>query len=113
MSADIEKWINSGQHLPEFMRDFHDTKDLFRFLDSIQRDTINYGNRLGFGKNHYVNPIDAHIYVIDVFLHILARRGYTLQRTKKKLPFRNIKWDVDSFKESELLKMVNLMKTEK
>jgi hypothetical protein len=30
-----EKWIDSGEHLPAFMRDFHDQKDLFKAVEKV------------------------------------------------------------------------------
>ena len=41
-----------------------------------------------------VNWIAGHCYVIDIFLWWMARRGYTLQRTRKKGAFRDLWADV-------------------
>lgn len=33
--ADFDRWRREGQYLPEFMRDFHDQKDLFKALQDV------------------------------------------------------------------------------
>ena len=79
----METWLESGKYLPEFMRDFHDQKDLFKCIhDRIEPspDDISWAQ--------------GHIYVIDKFLWFMAKRGYTLQRNRSNLPFRDIEADV-------------------
>lgn len=81
-----DAWLKSGEYLPEFMRDFHDQKDLFKALQPIMQRSVDGGNT--YLEN--MNWTMAHIYVVDVFLWCLARRGYTLQKSKKKLDFEDI-----------------------
>lgn len=81
-----EAWLRSGKYLPDFMRDFHDQKDLFKALDEVTQRSVNNGNI-------YLKDIPwtaAHVYTVDVFLWCLARRGYTLQRCKKRTTFDDI-----------------------
>lgn len=78
--SDIEKWLKSGEYLPRVMRDFHDQKDLFKAM----HDTINVGSHEYAGK---VDWVTGQCYVIDVFLWFMARRGYTLQRSRAKQEF--------------------------
>jgi hypothetical protein len=81
-------WLHSGEYLPPFMRDFHDQKDLFRALQEVvETSNAKHGNILS------VTWTDAHIYTVDVFLWCLARRGWTLQRSRKPLEFA----DLDAF----------------
>lgn len=90
-TKNTEEWMRSGGHLPKFMRDFHDQKDLFKAIDEIIITPAN-GIR---------NPTwaEAHVYVIDVFLWFMARRGYTLQRTRFNGDFRDVEADVAAKKE--------------
>lgn len=81
----LEQWLNDGKHLPDFMRDFHDQKEVFKVMHAVQ-DVPE-----GFGPS--VSWRDGHIYVIDRFLWYMARRGYALQKSRAKqefLPFA--KW---------------------
>lgn len=34
----MEKWLESGNYLPKFMRDFHDQKDLFKSMHYLYQD---------------------------------------------------------------------------
>ncbi|MCG6258654.1 hypothetical protein, partial [Vibrio furnissii] len=44
------------------------------------------------------NPRDGHIYVVDTFLWYMARCGYTLQMSRKDVPFKNMQDDIDRYK---------------
>ena len=79
----ITEWKKKAQHLPMFMRDFHDQKDLFKMIDEL---TIIEPDELR-------KPLtwqEGMIYTIDTFLWAMARFGYTLQKTSKKLDFEDI-----------------------
>lgn len=80
MSA-LDQWLKSGAHLPDFMRDFHDQKDLFKTIHELVH--ANEGSQR-------ITWVDAHIYTVDVFLWFMARRGYTLQRSRAKQDFLDI-----------------------
>jgi hypothetical protein len=70
------------------MRDFHDQKELFKALDEIvQRRNERDGN-LSYTRD--LTWVTAHVYTVDVFLWVLARHGYTLQRSRKRVAFSNI-----------------------
>lgn len=86
--SNLVTWLQSGEYLPEFLRDFHDQKDVFKAM----HNTIHNANENG-------NPRDGHIYVIDTFLWYMARCGYTLQCSRKKVEFRNMQDDIDRSKE--------------
>ena len=74
--SNLITWLQSGKHLPEPMRDFHDQKDLFKSMHYLQQDNEGVEN----------NPswVNGHIYIIDFFLWFMASRGYTLQKTRTK-----------------------------
>ena len=76
MDKKLRNWLESGQYLPSFMRDFHDQKDLFKEIHSVYRESEQTGKM--------PNWVDGHCYVVDWFLWFMATRGYTLQKTRKK-----------------------------
>lgn len=80
----LAKWLESGEYLPEFMRDFHDQKDVFKAM----HNTITNANENG-------NPRDGHIYVVDAFLWYMARCGYTLQKSRKQVEFKDMDDDIE------------------
>lgn len=80
----LTKWLESGEYLPEFMRDFHDQKDVFKAM----HNTITNANENG-------NPRDGHIYVVDTFLWYMARCGYTLQKSRKQVEFKDMDDDIE------------------
>lgn len=81
---DVTKWLKTGLFLPKFMRDFHDQKDLFKALNAVQDRTEEDD------ASRRVNWATAHVYTIDIFLWMMARHGYTLQKTRKPLAFEPI-----------------------
>lgn len=80
---ELQAWLETGKHLPEMMRDFHDQKDLFKAMHSIYEGDEN-DNQWDDNPNWR----DGQIYTIDWFLWYMAGRGYTLQKNRKKLQFR-------------------------
>lgn len=88
----LVEWMESSLHLPEPLRDFHDQKDLFKAMhEIIDVESHSYAKS--------INWRDGHCYVIDVFLWFMAKRGYTLQRSRKKLPFGDLDADVAAVSE--------------
>nr|DAF30632.1 MAG TPA: hypothetical protein [Caudoviricetes sp.] len=85
--APLVEWLKSGEYMPKEFRDFHAQKDLFKAMHHIIRNADENGNWR-----------DGHIYVVDTFLWYMARCGYTLQRSRKKVEFRNIQEDIDSYR---------------
>lgn len=85
--TNIDSWLKSGEYLPEPLRDFHDQKDVFKAM----HDIINVE---GHEYAKPVNWIAGQCYVIDIFLWFMARRGYTLQRTRRRGAFRDLSTDV-------------------
>lgn len=90
--TNIDSWLKSGKYLPEPLRDFHDQKNVFKAMHEI----------LDVEGHEYAKPVDwiaGQCYVIDIFLWFMARRGYTLQRTKRRGAFRDLDADVKEQKE--------------
>ena len=83
MDADLKAWRDEQKHLPEFMRDFNNCKQLFKGIsDYIVCDADHPAND--------VNWRQAHCYTIDVFLWFMAEHGFTLQRSRAKLNFEDL-----------------------
>lgn len=86
-SINVAQWLKSGEYLPEPLRDFHDQKAVFKAMHEIMReDPAAMVRRPGW--------IEGQCYVIDVFLWFMARRGWTLQRTRRQGDFRDLETDV-------------------
>ena len=83
----LSDWLLSGEYLPEFMRDFHAQKDVFKAMHHV----IVNANQNG-------NARDGHIYVVDTFLWYMARCGYTLQRSRKQVEFRSMEDDISKMR---------------
>lgn len=87
MTADskTQEWLKSSEYLPPFMRDFHDQKDLFKALDEVvqnRKDTDSYTRDISW--------VAAQVYTVDIFLWMMAKNGYTLQRARKRVGFNDI-----------------------
>lgn len=78
----VTAWRKEGKHLPKFIRDFHDQKDLFKTIHELTIAPEEDGKQISW--------MEGQIYAIDTFLWFMARHGYTLQKTSKKLPFEDI-----------------------
>ncbi len=91
MPKNLEEWLQSGEYLPEILRDFHDQKDLFKTMHTLYRDNDPAGQM--------PNWVDGQCYTIDWFLWYMASRGYTLQQSRKQIEFRPLEtwrdWEKD------------------
>jgi hypothetical protein len=91
MADALAAWMQASKHLPDVLRDFHDQKDVFKAMHELQKpadpsDVI--------GGHYSIDFVTGQCYVIDRFLWFMARRGYTLQRSRADLPFRDLLADV-------------------
>jgi len=75
----IKQWLETGKHLPELMRDFHDQKNLFKCMHKLYSGSEEAEKK--------PNWIQGHTYIIDWFLWYMAGRGYTLQKSRKNIKF--------------------------
>lgn len=85
----LDQWMKDGKYLPPTMRDFHDQKDIFKAVHDI----------IMVEKHEYAKDVSwvaGQCYVIDIFLWFMAKRGYTLQRSRARLPFRSLEADVQA-----------------
>ena len=87
-----DDWMKSGEYLPPILRDFHDQKDLFKTMHQI----------VMVDKHEYckeVSWIAGQCYVIDIFLWFMARRGYTLQKSRQRFEFNDLQAELRMTKE--------------
>ena len=86
MSQEYQKKLNefltSGEYLPPILRDFHDQKNVFKSMHLLYRDNPS--------AEDAPNWRDGHVYTIDWFLFFMASRGYTLQKCRKDIEFKEI-----------------------
>ncbi|SDW93499.1 hypothetical protein [Lysobacter enzymogenes] len=82
----LAEWLKSGRYLPPILRDFHDQKAVFRTMHELVGDDGG-----GFQRPSW---IDGQVYVIDVFLWFMAKRGYTLQRSRQRVEFFDLDADL-------------------
>lgn len=87
----MREWLAKQKYLPAEFRDFHNQKDLFEAIHFV------IGNA---NDNPNINQRTGHIYVVDTFLWYMAKRGYTLQRSRRKdLEFDSIEVDIKAVDE--------------
>jgi hypothetical protein len=90
--VNVEAWLKSGEYLPAPLRDFHDQKEVFKAMhDMVREDPASFVKRPSW--------IEGQCYVIDVFLWFMARRGWTMQRTRRDGDFRDLEADVQAHNE--------------
>ncbi len=80
----LKQFLSEGRYLPEVMRDFHDAKEIFKTMHHVS----GWNEKEGWARD--ISWMDGQIYVIDLFLHFMARHGYTLQRNRAKLEFHDL-----------------------
>jgi len=87
-NALLTEWMESGEYLGP-IEDFHDSKELFKYISSSQFQD----HRVKAGGYSRIDWISAMIFTTDIFLWVMAKRGYTLQKSRKKLPFVKPEWE--------------------
>lgn len=91
----VQEWRKAGKHLPPFLRDFHDQKDVFKMVHDL---TVPAEPDPLIRRPSWV---EAQVYVIDTFLWCMARHGYTLQRSRARLPFESLADNIAAMSKSE------------
>ena len=72
----LKTYMGNGENLPEFIKDFHDQKDLFKAIYDLWREENDVLQK--------VNWVDAHVFSIDILLWWMGLHGYKLQKIRKK-----------------------------
>lgn len=88
---DFKPWREAGNHLPDIMKDFHDCKDLFKAVHEIIKTE----------EHEYCKDIswmDGMCYTVDIFLWFMARYGYTLQKSRSKVEFEDLRETLDQLR---------------
>jgi hypothetical protein len=88
MPQEIREWMKEGNHLPSVLRDFHDQKDTFKSIHTM----------INVEGHEYVKDVSwvtGQCYVIDIFLWWMGWHGYTLQKSRAKMPFADLETDRD------------------
>lgn len=96
---DWSHWVRDSLHLPKFLRDFHDQKEIFK--------TINHLLPNHKDSTENITWIQGHCYVIDKFLRFMAIHGCTLQKSKANVRFLDLNKSIREFQDYdiEILKM--------
>ena len=99
------EWINKCLHLPYFLRDFHEQKDVFKWIHSKwvgpQIEQHKQENKYSTDYLEGVSWVQAQIYVIDHFLRFMACHGYTLQKSRKKFDYCSIEETIKAFNDEQ------------
>jgi len=91
-----QDYVESGDHLPPPLKDFHDAKDVFKVMhQKYGRNDKNTFEHAG----QEVNWVLGNCYVIDWFLWFMAQRGWTLQRSRAKVEFADLADEITKMKE--------------
>ena len=107
-SVAFRQWRNGGEHLPHFLRDFHDQKDLFKFLfNRAIKDYEEEPSTQHITQN--MSWVDGHVFTIDYFLWLMAEFGYTLQKSKKAIAFNDPEETVREFTNEQRKKMAEVL----
>jgi hypothetical protein len=85
MNEELKAWRAAGKHLPEFLKDFHDQKDVFCTMHEMLGPPSQEAPSI-----HRPDWVEGQCYVIDCFLWFMARHGYTLQKSRAKLEFDSL-----------------------
>jgi hypothetical protein len=103
IADEVTKWRKAGKHLPKFFRDFHDQKALIASMHYYTcKDEVK--------ELKDINMMTGHIYIVDFFLWFMARHGYTLQKTRKDLPFEDINNNVEAYRKQQQEKFFGMLK---
>ncbi len=96
------EYTQSGKHLPLFLRDFHDQKDVFKAIQAL------------YSKGENPPPgnfRDNMVYVIDYFLWFMGQRGYTLQKSRAKVDFLDMQKDIEADKTEKIKIFTQMFKS--
>ena len=89
----LDTYLKSGLYLPAPLRDFHDAKEVFKTMHA----SIDPNNE----SIKPVNWMAGQCYVIDIFLWWMAKRGWTLQRSRAAVEFDDLGADVKVYRDEQ------------
>lgn len=95
-------------NLPEFLKDFHDQKDVFKCIQEW------YESSPTIDRNLPNSWVDNHVYTIDLFLFFMGLHGYKLQKSKSKnVEFYDINATISQFKKRKADEFNNILNDRK
>lgn len=97
-----QEYTESKGYLPDFLKDFHDQKDVFKTIHEL----YNKSESLQKLPNTWV---DNHIFVVDFFLWFMGQHGYKLQRDRSKVEFHNLQETLAEFKAKRVQHFANIL----
>ena len=92
----MNKLQKDQKYLPDFLKDFHDQKDVFKLIDKY------IVSKMDTGPSKMPNWVEAHIYTIDAFLWIMAFYGYKLQKSRVDAEYGDLQSDIDRMKDEDV-----------
>lgn len=95
MDDELKRYLKDGDYLPSVLKDFHDQKDIFKAMHLFYN----------IENNKYLSEVSwatGHVYAIDMFLHFMARAGWTLQRSRSKQNFESLDERIEAVNGHEL-----------
>ena len=107
--------MEDAKYLPPIMRDFHDCKRLFKRIHEVVQNAreCDKGKVEAYYTENLPNWVMAQVYTVDFFLWYMAKCGYTLQRSRKKLPYIDYDADLKAFEDRQLEEMRKFFESER
>lgn len=100
-----ETYTQDKHYLPDFMKDFHDQKDLFKAIHELYKDNESL-------KKMPQSWVDNHIFVVDYFLWFMGQHGYKLQKVRKKgVEFYDLQATIDQMKGRSVQRFAEILKS--
>lgn len=100
-SPELRKWLIRDQdhpfYLPEFLRDFHDSK---KFFEVYVRQT----------QDNTMDKVSGLVYFVDVFLFFLARMGYLIRKNGKKFDYLDLNVLLEENQKNNISIFSNILK---
>lgn len=107
----LEEFMSENNYLPPFMQDLHDIKNIFKAIeDSIITNRRKSDNPLFSNSEGNITWCQGLIYTTEIFLYFMAHHGYTLQKSKRNLPFYELEDTINEWKkinEEKYLSSIN------
>jgi hypothetical protein len=99
-----EQYTQDLKYLPDFMKDFHDQKKIFKTIQELyEKNDSLQGLANSWSQNH--------IYVIDYFLWFMGQHGFKLQRDRSNVEFYNLQETLDSLETKRIERFSALIKS--
>jgi len=103
---EITEYNKQLKYLPDFMKDFHDQKDLFKCIQSVYESNERF-------KEFPNTWVDNHGFIIDYFLWFMSLHGYKLQKIKGDIEVCNIQKTIEDYKTERDKQIVNIFNLKK